>query len=217
MAGLTRSTALRRWLVPARPLRRPPDLHGGHALVAALGALCAVLAIRLLVAMFAPAPLPPPVVEPTPADPSILARLDPFFGVAAADAMPVTSLPLKLRGVRTDGASGRGGAFIEGADGAQGAYSVGDSVGGAILAAVAEDHVILDNGGRRETLWIDSGGSAAPAEGGAAPVAAPISPTAAQTAPVPAAGRGMVLVGEAARAKMAADPDPPASLGDDAQ
>jgi general secretion pathway protein C len=133
------------------------------------------------------------VAPPAGPDLSILGRFDPFFrGEAAAspDALPVTALPLTLKGVRLEEASGRGAAFIAGADGQQAVYLPGEEVAdGATLQRIAVDHVVLSRDGRQETLWIDQAGggtgaadvgtpppaSAAPPDGDAPTVAEPPS------------------------------------------
>jgi general secretion pathway protein C len=39
-------------------------------------------------------------------------------------------------------------------------YAVGDTLtDGVTLAAIAADHVVLDRGGTREALWLDTGGA----------------------------------------------------------
>lgn len=78
-----------------------------------------------------------------------------LFGISMATAPNATTLPashssLVLKGVFADGA-GRGAAII--ADGTQQTYCViGDTVGGAVLRKVFRDHVVLERGGRFETL-----------------------------------------------------------------
>lgn len=154
---------------------------GNWALAALLAGLLAAnlwAGRRAAVALQAPAPVLP--AGPTAADLSILGRFDPFFRASAAtatDALPVTALPLTLKGVRLEEGSGRGVAFIAGADGQEALFTPGDDVAdGATLERIALDHVVLARGGQRETLWIDQAGKAA----GSAPGAAvpPMSPAA---------------------------------------
>jgi general secretion pathway protein C len=109
-----------------------------------------------------------------------LSGFDPFFRGAASDSGgQVTSLTLKLFGIRIDNASGGGGAIIAGTDGVQNSYQVGEEIApGVRLKAVAMDYVLIDNGGAEEKLFIDqSSGSGGvpipPAAGGAAVPAAP--------------------------------------------
>lgn len=117
----------------------------------------------------------------------LFASLDPFFRNQgeAAGAASVTALDLSLFGVNMNEASGGGSAIIAGADGVQNSFAVGDEVvPGVTLAAVAFDHVILDRGGARESLYIDQSepadGDAVPAAGAATPV--PATPIAAAPA-----------------------------------
>ena len=137
-------------------------LHPGHLVLAALALACVVLAWRAVANALAPLPAAPGFAPPALADRALLARADPFFPAAAgsADNLPVTALPFSLHGVRADSATGRGSAIIATGDGQQQVYSVGDTVGdGVTLAAIAADHVVLDRGGTREALWLDTGGA----------------------------------------------------------
>lgn len=141
----------------------PRRWHAGHAIVAGLGLLCALLLLRLITA---DRPQPPAMPQPGPpatADRSLLAGHDLFFGAGAApgEVLPVTDLPFTLHGLRTDSVTGRGSAIIAGADGLQDSHAVGERLGdGVLLVAVAFDHVVLDRDGRREALWLDTSGDA---------------------------------------------------------
>jgi general secretion pathway protein C len=107
------------------------------------------------------------------ADPSILTRFDPFFRSAPTGATAVTSLPLKLFGVRIDQAMGRGSAIIATPDGLQSSFAVGDEiVPGVKLKSVAIDSVTIERGGASEQLFLDQSVGAAPAAPGAPPLAA---------------------------------------------
>lgn len=142
-----------------------PRWHLGHALLAGLGLLCALLLVRLILAERPALPTMPAVAPPVLADPALLARQDLFFAgsAAAGDSLPVTDLPFSLHGVRHDGATGRGGAIIAGPDGAQQSFGVGDDLGdGVLLAAIAVDHVVLERNGQREALWLDQSSEAVP-------------------------------------------------------
>ena len=133
-------------------------LHLGHMLLLALAILCAFLAWRAFGAAPAPLPAPPRFSMPPMADRGLLARFDPFFpgNVTDSSSLPVTALPFTLHGVRADSATGRGSAIIASGDGQQQVYAVGEAVAdGVTLAAIAGDHVVLDRGGTRETLWLD--------------------------------------------------------------
>ncbi len=105
-------------------------------------------------------------------DESLLARFDPFFrGGAASGPAVVTSLAIKLFGVRVDQAMGRGSAIIATPDGVQSSYAVGDEImPGVKLKAVTIEGVTIDRGGVDEQVFLDQS------------VAAPV----AQTGPVPA-------------------------------
>src|SRR5436305_8387714 len=84
-----------------------------------------------------------PIVAPP--DASLLARLDPFFRLdAAAGPTGVTSLNLKLYGVRQDRATGRGSAIIALPDGRQMSFAVGEQLlPGVTLVAVGFDNVTI--------------------------------------------------------------------------
>ncbi len=91
--------------------------------------------------------------------------------------MTVTSLNLKLFGIRQDQASGQGSAIIAGSDGQQRSIAVGEEIEpGVTLKAVGFDSVTISRGGADEQLFMDQ--SQAPAT-----VAAPTGP-AAPAAPV---------------------------------
>ena len=111
---------------------------------------------------------------------TLFASLDPFFrsnpgGVVAGT---VTALDLALFGIIMNEASGGGSAIIAGADGVQSSFAMGDEVvPGVRLAGVAFDHVILDRGGARESLFLDQSQPAAGAPAGPA-AAAVVAPTA---------------------------------------
>ena len=111
----------------------------------------------------------------TAADPSILSTFDPFFrNAGAAGPANVTSLPLKLFGVRIDEAMGRGSAIIASTDGIQNNYAVGEEiVPGVKLKSVAFDNVTIDRGGVSEQLFLDQSVVAPIAAPGAPPVGIP--------------------------------------------
>lgn len=133
-------------------------------LLAALLAGALFLGIRAIEALRAPA-LPASQMAPWAAlDHAILGSFDPFFRESPQDGteLAVTALPLTLKGLRVDAASGRGAAFITATDGIQRPYQVGEEVmDGVTLLGVATDHVVLSRGGVRETLWLDEAGNAA--------------------------------------------------------
>ena len=108
---------------------------------------------------------------------ALFTGFDPFFRVAAPGGSAeqvVTSLDLKLFGTRINEGSGGGSAIIATPDGMQGSFVPGDEIlPGVSLKSVAFDHVVIDRGGRDETLFLDQSGAAPLAEPGAsAPAAA---------------------------------------------
>jgi len=117
-----------------------------------------------------------PVVVGADARSALFAGFDPFFrtGVAVGPGetpvQQVTSLPLKLFGIRVNEASGTGSAIIANEGGEQQSYAVGDEIApGVKLKSVQFDHVVIERGGATETLYIDQSGgdvaTAAPAPG----------------------------------------------------
>jgi len=82
---------------------------------------------------------------------------DPFFRVGTQPgSMVVTSLALKLFGIRVDEAVGGGSAIIATPDGVQSSFGVGDEImPGVTLKQVAYDSVTLDRGGVSEQLFLD--------------------------------------------------------------
>ena len=89
-------------------------------------------------------------------DGSVLAAFDPFFRLSAGGPVVVTSLNLKLTGVREDRATGRGSAIIQLPDGRQLNFMVGEEVmPGVTLAAVGFDNVTISRGGAQEQIFLD--------------------------------------------------------------
>jgi len=121
----------------------------------------AVQSARLVWAAFAPlGPIGNWVARPAtslPSDAGILTRFDPFFRLSGQPGTTVvTSLPLKLFGVRVDQATGRGSAIIATPDGLQSSFAVDDEImPGVKLKAVAQDNVTIDRGGSSEQLFLD--------------------------------------------------------------
>jgi general secretion pathway protein C len=115
-----------------------------------------------------------------------LGSFDPFFRVAGGGGpVVVTSLTLKLFGVRQDEASGRGSAIIALPDGTQRSFAVGDEImPGVKLEAVAFDNVTISRGGAAEQLFMDQSTPAAGASGSAPATAPPAPPPPAQPLPV---------------------------------
>lgn len=159
-------------------------------------ALLALQCARLVWALLTPLgplgdwrPVPGPGVAAGRA--ALTSGFDPFFRLARAEGPAVvTSLQLKLFGVRVDEASGRGSAIIAGADNVQMSYAVGEEIQpGVTLKAVRYDSVVIARGGADETLFIDQSGAAPLAQPGAAPP----DQVDMLAAPAPAAGQPLSL------------------------
>ncbi len=151
-------------------------------LVGLLALLLAVQAVRLVWTLITPlSPLgawqPQTAVIASPAERrALFAGFDPFFrtGGQGPASATVTALGLTLFGVNINEATGGGSAIIAGEDGVQSSYAVGEEIApGVKLVGVAFDHVLLDRGGARESLFLDQSGDAA--------VAAPATPLPAPT------------------------------------
>ena len=111
---------------------------------------------------------------------ALFGGFDPFFrGVDPAAGQPavaVTALNLTLFGVTVNQATGGGSAIIAGADGIQNSYVVGQEIeGGATLAGVAFDNVLIDRGGAREVLYLDQDRAKAAADASQAANAGPVA------------------------------------------
>jgi general secretion pathway protein C len=145
----------------ARLRVRLPRLTVYSAAELILLALIAVQAARLVWILAAPTG---PVGDwrarsalAAPADSSVLAAFDPFFRLdGAAGPTVVTSLSLKLYGVREDRATGRGSAIIALPDGRQMSFAVGEEImPGVTLTAVGFDNVTISRGGAAEQIFLD--------------------------------------------------------------
>jgi general secretion pathway protein C len=101
----------------------------------------------------------------------LLGSFDPFFRLTAQSGpVVVTSLDLKLHGIRQDQASGRGAAIIATPDGLQRSYAVGEEiVPGVTLTAVDFDSVTISRGGVAEQLFMDQSPAADVVAPGAPP------------------------------------------------
>jgi general secretion pathway protein C len=108
---------------------------------------------------------------------AILGSFDPFFRLSgAAGPVTVTSLNLKLFGIRQDQASGRGSAIIAGSDGQQRSIAVGEEIEpGVTLKSVDFDSVTISRAGADEQLFMDQ--SETPATVTPPTGRAPASPT----------------------------------------
>jgi len=174
----TRLALIRR----VRLVERLPRLTAYSAAELILLVLIAVQAARLIWTMAAPIG---PVGDwraasgqPVRADGTVLAAFDPFFRLSAGGPVVVTSLNLKLTGVREDRATGRGSAIIQLPDGRQLSYAVGEEImPGVTLAAVGFDNVTINRGGTQEQIFIDQSGPVAVAGTEAGPNStAPVPP-----------------------------------------
>lgn len=155
------------WL---RAGRRSPREIGPLLLAALLGALLIFQLLRLLWTVITPlSPLgvwqPQAAVIASPAERrALFASFDPFFRSAPQGpaSATVTALGLTLFGININEATGGGSAIIAGEDGVQTSFAVGDEIApGVRLVGVAFDHVLLDRGGARESLFLDQSGEAA--------------------------------------------------------
>ncbi len=100
--------------------------------------------------------------QPVRADGATLAAFDPFFRLSAGGPVVVTSLNLKLTGVREDRATGRGAAIIQLPDGRQLSFGVGEEImPGVTLTAVGFDNVTISRGGSQEQIFLDQSQPAA--------------------------------------------------------
>jgi general secretion pathway protein C len=129
---------------------------------------------------------------------ALLGSFDPFFRLAGAGGpVVVTSLSLKLFGVRQDAASGRGSAIIALPDGTQRSFAVGDEImPGVRLAAVAFDNVTISRGGASEQLFMDQS-QPVPAIGGAPLVGMTNTPPPPPAQPLPVVSVPTVKVPQA--------------------
>jgi len=129
-----------------------------------------------------------------PGDGTVLTGFDPFFRLSAgAGPAVVTSLNLKLYGVREDRATGRGSAIIALPDGRQMSFAVGEEImPGVALTQVGFDNVTISRGGVLEQIFLDQSTPAEAVAGAPAP-AAPQVPTTAPSPPAPAPGAGQAL------------------------
>lgn len=95
---------------------------------------------------------------------------DPFFRLnAKTGSMVVTSLSLKLFGVRVDEAIGGGSAIIATPDGVQSSFGVGDEImPGVKLKQVSFESVTIDRNGIAEELFLDQSIAAPVAKTGTA-------------------------------------------------
>lgn len=132
-----------------------------------------------------------PAIPAVEARAALFTSFDPFYRQAPGgeSVQQVTSLPLKLYGIRLNENSGQGSAIIANEAGEQFSYSVGDEIApGITLAGVTYDHVTISRGGVTETLYMD--------QSGAAPVASGVAGTADGPSPAALASNPPAVTGE---------------------
>lgn len=114
-------------------------------------------------------------------DETLLTRFDPFFRLDGnSGPAVVTSLAIKVFGVRVDEATGHGSAIIATPDGVQNSYAVGDEITpGVRLKSVTFDGIMIDRGGVAEQVFLDQSVDAPTVT----PVTAAVAPAPAPTAP----------------------------------
>src|SRR5688572_29245756 len=119
-----------------------------------------------------------------------LADFDPFFRLSGTGGpVTVTSLNLKLFGIRQDQVTGQGSAIIAGSDGQQRSIAVGEEIEpGVTLKSVDFDSVTITRGGADEQLFMDQ--SETPATVTAPAGRAPAAPTPAVVQPTTAVEPG---------------------------
>ncbi|MES2753846.1 MAG: type II secretion system protein N [Pseudomonadota bacterium] len=154
-------------------------------------------------------PPQPAAMAPAARD-ALLARFDPFYRTGGGDAAGpavVTSLALKLFGIRLNEASGQGSAIIATPDGVQSSVAVGgEIVAGVKLKSVTLDHVVIDRNGTEETLYLDQSTPAEVVQPGVTPVPPVGAPPAQFNAPPPAAPAPAGSASEAIRTQIGFSP-----------
>ena len=176
----------------ARLIERLPRLTVYSAAELILLVLIAVQAARLIWLFFTPLG---PVgdwksanAQAPRADGAVLAAFDPFFRLSSGAPVVVTSLNLKLTGVREDRATGRGSAIIQLPDGRQLSFMVGEEVmPGVTLTAVGFDNVTISRAGAQEQIFLDQSGPVPAADAGSTASVPPGPPQPLVAAPPAAA------------------------------
>ncbi|ALC10935.1 type II secretion system protein N [Sphingopyxis sp. 113P3] len=192
-----------------RPRSRSARALVPHLILLLIGSLLVWQCVRLLWALIVPlSPLgawqsQTAAIAPPAERHALFAGFDPFFrtGAQGPASATITSLGLTLYGININEATGGGSAIIAGEDGVQASYAVGEEIApGVRLASVAFDHVTLDRGGARESLFLDQSGDAA--------VSASVlpAPTPGIGVPPAAGGTGGELTAEAIKAGVAFAP-----------
>jgi general secretion pathway protein C len=126
-------------------------------LIIALAVQCARLVFATSVPIGVVGEWRPATIHDSSAKRSNATGFDPFFRLAGnSQETVVTSLTLKLFGVRMDMATGRGSAIIATSDGVQSSFAVGDVIEpGVTLKMVSFDNVTIDRGGVAEQIFLD--------------------------------------------------------------
>lgn len=149
-----------------------PIIQGAFTgiLIMALAAQCARLVYATSVPIGVVGEWRPATIHGSANARSGAAGFDPFFRLATnPQEAVVTSLALKLFGVRMDMATGRGSAIIATADGVQSSYAVGEEIEpGVTLKIVSFDNVTIDRGGVAEQIFLDQSVAAPVAQTGSA-------------------------------------------------
>ena len=162
-----------------RLLRRLPRTNVYSLLELLLLLLLAVQSARLVWALVTPVDplgdwrIAAPVVPGEAQRLALFRGFDPFFRLSSAGqgSAVVTSLQLKLYGVRVNEATGQGSAIIAGPDDVQNSYAIGDEImPGVTLQAVGHDSVTISRGGSPEQIFLDQSAEAPVATPGAAGV-----------------------------------------------
>jgi general secretion pathway protein C len=174
------------------PLVRLPRTTPMSALELVLLALVAIQGARLVWALLTPVgPVgdwKAPAFFAAPSASAALGSFDPFFRLESSGSAVVTSLDLKLYGVREDRATGRGSAIIALPDGRQMSFAVGDEImPGVILAEVGFDSVTINRQGSREQIFLDQSTAAETVGGPGEAGGTPPPPQAPPAVPAPAA------------------------------
>lgn len=162
-----------------RLVRRVPPVSVYRLSELLMMALVAVLAARLFWTVVTPVtPLGVWSARFDAAVPRDLAAFDPFFRNSVQDGpVVVTSLQLKLFGIRLNEAAGGGSAIVEIPGEGQQSYAAGQEIQpGVALKAIGFDHIVISRGGIDEQLFMDqSGVGVDPAAGAAATSVRPAS------------------------------------------
>jgi general secretion pathway protein C len=163
-----------------RLIGRARGVNGWTVLELALLAMIALQSARLIWTALTPVgPLGDgqSIAAQSNSSASALGSFDPFFRLSgAAGPVTVTSLNLKLFGIRQDQASGQGSAIIATSDGQQRSFAVGEEIEpGVTLKSVDFDSVTISRGGAEEQLFMDQ--SEAPGTVTPTAPAAPAAPT----------------------------------------